>query len=95
MKSYIDIRVVGHTEELKSLVALLSLIQSFGRYGMSRTIQVHTDGDGSGRLDFIDISKKGEVVSAYSEGEVFESISHEDLNKLEQLKKKFEVWIGE
>ena len=57
MKQYIDLRIVGNEPELKEFLNLCCLISTFGAYGMSRGISVSVDGDGSGKLNFFNITK--------------------------------------
>lgn len=88
-KKYIEFKVVGHDEELKAFASLLQLIQSFGQYGMSRTIKVNVDGDGSGRLSF---------TSKHSDGSEkdLQNFKLDELHQLEKTDKhKYEIYIGE
>lgn len=88
-KKYIDFRVVGNDEELKSFTSLLQLIQSFGQYGMSRNIKVSVDGDGSGRLYFQIRTKSGKQND-------LQSFQLDDLHQLEKTtENKYSVYIGE
>jgi hypothetical protein len=88
-KKYIEFKVVGQEEELKSFTTLLQLIQSFGRYGMSRKVKVDVDGDGSGRLGFSILKEDGKK----------EELPPFQLDELRQLEKttehKYTVYIGE
>jgi hypothetical protein len=88
MKKYIDIRVSGHDEELKAFLTLVELIQSFGAYGMSRTIEVHVDGDGSGRLDFRTKMDDDTL-------ELLPNFKLNDLHELEEATDKYKLDIGE
>ena len=54
MKSKLTLSVIGHDAEIQKFLNVCQFIQSFGIYGMNRTLHVTTDGDGSGRLSFID-----------------------------------------
>lgn len=80
MKKFIDIRVMGNTEELRDFIRLCKVIQRLGRTGSSRKISIVVDGDGSGRLSFHGINN-GELVEFNSDGI--------DVNNIE------EMWIGE
>jgi hypothetical protein len=59
-KIHVDIRVVGHTEEVGAFLRLLQYIEASGRLGAGADIQVSVDGDGSGRLGFFLIDEPGQ-----------------------------------
>lgn len=88
MKQYVELKVVGHPEELKEFLSLVQLIQSFGDFGMSREIKVTVDGDGSGRLGFYMKDDTGEYKD-------LPSFKLDDLHKMEEAKVKYTVYIGE
>jgi hypothetical protein len=88
-KKYIELRVSGNEPELESFLSLVHLIESFGRYGMCRKIEVTVDGDGSGKLTFYEKNADKE----YVELPTFEL---DDLHKLEEsVKNKYVIDIGE
>jgi len=84
MKSKITFSVVGNESELQEFVKLCGLIQSFGTYGMGRTIEVAVDGDGSGTLRFF--SEKDEEMP---------NINYKLLQQMDANKTGFRVDIGE
>jgi hypothetical protein len=84
MKSYIDLRIVGHNPELGEFLRMCQLIQSFGTYGTCRKISVTTDGDGSGRLLFGLVDKDGKV-------EELPDVPHKILDEQQE----FNLSIGE
>ena len=84
MKSKMTFTVVGHDSELQEFVKLCALVQSFGTYGMSRTIKVDVDGDGSGRLQFFN-----------AKDEEMPNLDHKLLNDVDASKTGFHVDIGE
>ena len=49
---YIDVRVVGNSDEIDDFLELCRAIQYLGSVGASRELRVYVDGDGSGRLSF-------------------------------------------
>lgn len=81
MKKYIELKVIGNKEELNSFITLLTLIKSFGRYGMSRRIEVNVDGDGSGKLDF-------QVIKSDSTTEDLPTFGLNELHGLEKNNRK-------
>ena len=87
-KKYIEFKVVGYEEELNSFTTLLQLIQSFGRYGMSRKVKVDVDGF-SRYLTFSILKENGKQ----------EELPMFQLDELKQLEKttesKYTVYIGE
>jgi len=85
MKTSVLIKVEGHEAELKPFIKLCQYIQSFGAYGMSRTVHVNTDGDGSGRLSFTDMTSKEE----------FPNLDYDSIKKLEDELGEYNVDIGE
>ena len=85
MKSKLTLSVIGNDAELKEFIKLCAYIQSFGTYGMNRTLHVTTDGDGSGRLTFIDETTKYEMPS----------IPLADLKAIENELGEYNVDIGE
>jgi hypothetical protein len=88
MKSYIDLRIVGHDPELGEFLRICQLIQSFGTYGTSRKITISVDGDGSGRLLFGLVNKDGKV-------EELPDVPHKLLDEKEAKKEQWDMSIGE
>lgn len=88
MKSYIDLRIVGHDTELGEFLRVCQLIQSFGTYGTHRKVTVSVDGDGSGRLKFGIVNKDGSV-------EDVPDVSHKILDEMDSKKEEFKLDIGE
>lgn len=84
MKKVMNIKVVGHDEEIDSFLKVCQYIQSFGTYGMSRCLHVNTDGDGSGRLSFF-----------FDNDTEFPNIPLDDLHQIESELGEFNVDIGE
>ncbi len=88
-QKYIELKVIGNEPELEEFLSLIHLIESFGRFGMSRKIEVTVDGDGSGRLSFYEKNKDGDFVE-------LPTFELDDLRKLEETTKgKFVIDIGE
>jgi len=83
----IDIRIVGHKEELVDFIRLCKAIQHLGRVGSNRTIKLTVDGDGSGRLAFYSIDGGNEEDKTFIP---FPS-SAINVDKVEEL----DMWIGE
>ena len=85
MKSKLTLTIIGHDTELQEFLKLCQYIQSFGTYGMNRTLHVTTDGDGSGRLRFVDETTNYEMPS----------IPLADLRRIEDTQGEYNVDIGE
>ena len=84
MKARINLSIVGNQPELGEFLKLCQYIQSFGAYGMSRCVNVVTDGDGSGRLSFFG-----------DNDEELPNIPLDTLHKIEEQRGEFNVDIGE
>ena len=85
MKSKMTIDVIGNDAELQEFLKLCQFIQSFGVYGMNRTLHVTTDGDGSGKLHFVD------SVSNFA----LPTLQLEQLRAIEDEQGEYNVDIGE
>lgn len=92
MKKYIDLRITGNETEIMEFLNLCCLISTFGNYGMSRNIHLNVDGDGSGRLNFYDISN-GKRKWPSKE---IEPLDYKDIQGIDdQLKGEYKASIGE
>ena len=52
MRTKLDLTVIGNEIEINELLFILRKIEWCGNIGASRTLPIHVDGDGSGRLHF-------------------------------------------
>jgi hypothetical protein len=85
MKTKITVDVIGNDREVVEFIRLCKYIQSFGTYGMSRTVHVNIDGDGSGHLRFEDNTIHEEL----------SNIPLDALHKIEEVVGEYNIDIGE
>ena len=52
MKSYIDIRVMANSSDLRDFLEVLGAIQYLSAVGANRVIHLRVDGDGSADFEF-------------------------------------------
>lgn len=87
-KKYLDIRVTALSDEdIKDFLVLLRMISECGKRGMSRTINVHVDGDGSGNYEF-DIIKGANVDHIIK-------LDEKEVNRVSEGDANFEIYLGE
>lgn len=91
-KKYVDIRVTAPSDaDLRELLMLLAKIEECGRQGMSRTIPVQVDGDGSGQYRFVMLEGKSESANVSD----IVTLDKEKMKQVEEGKDFETVYLGE